>query len=179
MKFRNYFLFTSFLFVSTGFLALVLTGRLDLVTPVLYAAAVAGAWWIEQNRPELLISRKRAALISAIAIPLAAADILLISRNPFLGLARFALFLAVVKMYQKKDDSDWVWLYGLSFGQLLLAATLTVDALFLVSLGLFLFFLVTTLSAFEIERSHRKLHRVEEEQQAIRGDRPRPLRRGW
>lgn len=179
MKFRNYFLLTSFLFVSTGFLALVLTGRLDLATPVLYAAAVAGAWWIERNRPELLISRKRAALISAIAIPLAAADILLISRNPFLGLARFALFLAAVKMYQKKDDSDWVWLYGLSFGQLLLAASLTVDALFLVSLGLFLFFLVTTLSAFEIERSHRKLHRVEEEQHAIRGDRPRPLRRGW
>ena len=179
MKFRNYFLFTSFSLVATGFVALVLTGRLDIASPVVYVAALAGAWWLERNHPERLISRKRAALISAIAIPLAAGDILLLSRNPFLGLARFALFLAAVKMYQKKDDSDWVWLYGLAFGQLLLAASLTIDATFLVSFGLFLFFLLTTLSAFEIERSHSKLVRVEEEQHAIRGDHPRPLRRGW
>lgn len=179
MKFRNYFLFASFSFVATGFLALVLTGRLDIGSPILYVVALLGAWWTERNRPEWLITRKRAALISAIAIPMAAVDILLLSRNPFLGLARFALLLAAIKMYQKKDDSDWVWLYGLSFGQLLLAASLTIDATFLFSLGLFLFFLVTTLSAFEIERTHRKLTRVEEEEHALRGDRPRPLRRGW
>lgn len=179
MKFRNYFLFTSFSFIATGFLALVLTGRLDIGTPVLYVAALGGAWWIERNRPEWLMPRKRAALISAMAIPFTAVDIFLLSRNPFLGLARFALLLAAIKMFQKKEDSDWVWLYGLSFGQLLLAASLTIDATFLVSLGLFLFFLVTTLSAFEIERTHRKLVRVEEETHAIRADRPRPLRRGW
>lgn len=179
MKFRNYFLLSSFAFVATGFLALVLTGRLDVISPVLYVAAVVGAWWIERNRPDLLIARKRAAMISAIAIPLTVVDILIVTRNPFLGLARFALLLAAIKLFQKKDDSDWVWLYGLAFGQLLLAASLTVDATFLVSLMLFLFFLVTTLSAFEIERTHRKLNRVEEEEFAMRADRPRPLRRGW
>ena len=49
MKFRNYFLLSSFAFVSTGFLALVLTGRLDLISPVLYVAAVVSAWWIERS----------------------------------------------------------------------------------------------------------------------------------
>lgn len=179
MTFRNYFLLTSFCFVSTGFLALAMTGSLDVISPVLYVTAVLGAWWIERNRPDLLMSRKRAATLSAIAIPLAAVDILLITRNPFLGLARFALFLAAVKLFQEKEDGDWVWLYALSFGQLLLAASLTIDATFLVSLGLFLFFLVTTLAAFEIMRTHRKLKRVEEEDHAMRGDRQRPLRRGF
>ena len=80
-------------------------------------------------------------------------------------------------MFQIKRDSDWVWLYALTFCEVLLAASLTIDVSFVVSFGLFLFFFVATLSAFEITRSHRAIAPVEEETHAMRGQQARPLRR--
>ncbi len=179
MAFHNYFLLSSFLFVSTGFIALLLTGRLDPVSPVLYLAAIVGAWWVERHRPEFRISSRTAVLLSAISIPLYCVDVFLVGGNPFIAIARFAFFLSAVKLFQIKRDSDWVWLYLLTFCEVLLAASLTIDATFVLSLGLFLFFFLTSLSALEITRAHRDVARVEEETQALRGDRPRPLRRGF
>jgi hypothetical protein len=178
MKFEIYFRASSFAFIATGFVALLLTGQIDPIAAGIYLLALVGAWGIEQNRRELLINRKLANLLSAFAIPLGVIDAVMISGSPFLALARFALFLSGVKLFQEKRDSDWVWLYTLAFCEVLLAASLTIDATFLLSLGLFLFFALTTLASFEIVRSHRALERVEEETHAMRADQPKPLRRG-
>jgi transglutaminase-like putative cysteine protease len=179
MSFRTYFVVSSFMLVLTGFVALVLTGRLDPLSPIVYSMTIAGAWWIEQRQPELRISSKLAVKISALAIPLYLVDVFVLGGNPFVALARFAFFLSGVKLLQVKADSDWVWLYVLTFCEVLLAAALTIDATFLFSLGLFLFFFMTTVSALEITRSHRDVRRIEEETHALRDDHTRPLRRGW
>ncbi len=177
MKFKNYFTLCSFLFVATGFLALALTGRLDAVTPLLYIVALGAAWYTERYHAEWLFSSRTAVLLSTLSIPLCIVDVVLFGSNPFIALTRFALFLSVVKLFQVKRDSDWVWLYALTFCEVLLAASLTIDVSFMISFGLFLFFFVATLSAFEITRSHRNLATVEEETHALRGQKARPLRR--
>lgn len=176
MAFRTYFLASSFAFVASGFLALLLTGRLDPVSPALYGAALAVAWIAETRKPHLLVTRRTAVTLSALTIPICIADAFLLG-NPFLALARFALLLSGIKLFQQKQDSDWVWLYALAFCEVLLAASMTIDAIFLVSLGLFLFFAVSTLGAFEIMRAHRAVAPVEEETGAVRGEKRRPLRR--
>src|SRR5688500_14192611 len=177
MAFRTYFVACSFALILTGFLALFLTGRLDPLSSLLYLVAIAASWYIEQRRPGLRISSRAAILLSTLSVPLAAVDILLFGSNPFIALARFALYLSAVKLFQVKKDSDWGWLYSLTFCEVLLSASLTIDITFLASLGLFVFFFLATLSAFEIERSHRDVKRLEEETFAIRRDRPRSLRR--
>lgn len=178
MSFHAYFLLCSFCFVGTGFLALLLTGRLDPVTSVLYLCALAGAWYVERHRPEWRVTSRRAIFLSVLSLPLYAVDVMVFGNNPFIALARFGLYLSAVKLFQVKRDSDWGWLYVLTFSETLLAAALTFDITFMVSLSLFLFFFLATLAAFEIERSHRRVGRLEEETAAIRRDRPRPLRRG-
>jgi transglutaminase-like putative cysteine protease len=178
MQFTTYFLLSSFAFVASGFLALLLTGRLDPISSVLYLAALAGAWVAETRRAHWLLSRRRAVTLSALLFPLCLADAFLLG-DPFLALARFALLLSAVKLFQVKSDSDWVWLYALAFCEVLLSASLTIDATFLLSLGVFLFFGVSTLGAFEIRRAHREVKPIEEETGALRGERRRPLRRGW
>jgi protein-glutamine gamma-glutamyltransferase len=178
MAFRSYFVACSFTLVLTGFLALFLTGRLDPISSLLYLGALGAAWYVEQKRPESRISSRTAIFLSTLAIPLCAVDIFLFGSNPFIALARFALYLSAIKLFQVKKDSDWGWLYSLTFCEVLLAASLTIDITFLASLGLFVFFFLATLSAFEIERSHRDVKRLEEETVAVRSDRPRALRRG-
>jgi hypothetical protein len=177
VSFHTYFLASSFAFLSVGFLAMLITGRLDPVSPLLYAGVVVLAWRLERHQPQRLLHTRTAVWLSALSVPLAILDGLLLSRSPFLALAHFTLYLSSVKLLQTKADSDWIWLYALTFGEMLLAASLTVDETFLVSLIVFLLFFFTTLAAFEIERSHRSTNRLEEETCAMRGDRARGLGR--
>lgn len=177
MNFQTYFLFSSFAFILSGFLALVLTGRLDPISATLYLAATVVAWRFERHTPEKLIQRKTANLLSGLGLPLAFLDALFLVANPFFAISHFALYLSAIKLMQRKNDSDWVWLYTLAFFEVLLSAALTIDATFLVSVGLFLFCFIAVLGAFEIKRSHTQLERVEEEDHAMRGSRARPLRR--
>jgi transglutaminase-like putative cysteine protease len=73
------------------------------------------------------------------------------------------LFVSAAKLFQNKRDRDWVFLYLIAFFQMLLAAGLTFDATFVVSLTLFLFFFISTLAAFEIRRASREIPSLEEE----------------
>jgi protein-glutamine gamma-glutamyltransferase len=176
MSFDAYFLLSSYAFAASGFAALVLTGRVDVPTAALYLCALGGSWYLESRRPGRLLELKRARLLAAAYIPLMILDALAVS-PPFLVLTHFVLYMSAVKLFQRKQDADWIWVYVLSFFQVALAAALTVNLSFLLSLAWFLFTFVTTLAAFEVRRSHRSARRLEEETHASRGDRPRPLAR--
>jgi protein-glutamine gamma-glutamyltransferase len=176
MNFELYFLLTSYAFLSTGFLALALTNRLDPVTLLLYVIGLVASFYVEREYPRRRISLGVARLLSLGAIPILAIDAMFLT-GPFLALARFVLWMSVVKLFQEKNDSDWVWIYAIAFFEVLLASSLTIDITFILSLALFLFFFVATLGAFEIRRSHRLVERVEEEDHVTRQDRPHPLRR--
>jgi transglutaminase-like putative cysteine protease len=176
MTFHTYFLLSSYAFVATSFLALALTSRIDPLTMVLYASVLVGSWFVERRAPERRVSLRAARFIAVGYLPLLVFDALFLS-SPILVLAHFVLFMSGVKLLQEKKDADWVWLYMLAFFEMLLAASLTIDMTFVISLFLFLFFFVTTLAAFEIQRSHRAVGRIEEEDHALRGDDPGPLRR--
>jgi protein-glutamine gamma-glutamyltransferase len=176
MSFELYFLLSSYAFLSSGFLALALTNRLDPITLVLYVLGLGASFYVERERPGKRISLNVARLLALGAIPVFAVDAMFMT-GPFLALARFVLWMSVVKLFQEKQDSDWVWIYAIAFFEVLLASSLTIDMTFILSLVLFLFFFVATLGAFEIRRSHRHVGRVEEEDHVTRGDGPRPVRR--
>src|SRR5688500_6881397 len=130
MGFATYFLVSSYAFVVAGFLSLALTGRVDTFALILYIAALGGSWYLERQRPDALLELKRARMLSIAYLPLLAIDAMLLSA-PFLVLTHFVLFMSAVKLFQRKADSDWVWLYALTFFQITLAASLTINITFI------------------------------------------------
>src|ERR1043165_2547196 len=72
-------------------------------------------------------------------------------------LAHLILFLSAIKLLQRKADRDWFFLYLISFFTVLLAAALTVSPLFLATLILYLLRALSTVIAFEIQKSRKKI----------------------
>src|SRR5262249_27893818 len=66
-------------------------------------------------------------------------------------------FLQIAKMYQEKNDRDYLYLIILSFLQILAASSLTIDISFVAMLFLFLVALVSTLMSFDMYRWRRNI----------------------
>ncbi|HKP14185.1 MAG TPA: DUF3488 and transglutaminase-like domain-containing protein [Blastocatellia bacterium] len=168
-----YFRITSYALVATAFLALALTGQLDAVSVVLYAATI-GVSFVRDRRARAVDepsaepspgARWRAWAwrgLVTLYIPFLFFDAVLLT-NRVLALVHLALFASAMKLLQPKRDRDWVFLYVISFFMMLLSAGLTFNATFVGSLTLFLFFFVSSLAAFEVRRAQREISALQDE----------------
>src|SRR5262245_633253 len=160
---ESYFRTTSYALVTTAFLAMALTGTLDAVSIILYSVAVVVCLYRDTRGTHRLRLREWMWRPPSIAyVPFIFIDAALIS-NRVLALVHMTLFVSAAKLFQNKRDRDWVFLYLIAFFQMLLAAGLTFNAVFVASLGAFLFFFISTLAAFEIRRARRGLPALEDE----------------
>src|SRR5262245_62252324 len=73
------------------------------------------------------------------------------------ALAHLIVFLSAVKLLQVKKDRDWVFLYLISFFEVLLAAGLSFSPTFLGTLTLYLLTGISAVTAFEIQKARRSL----------------------
>ena len=73
------------------------------------------------------------------------------------ALAHLIVFLSAVKLLQVKKDRDWVFLYLISFFEVLLAAGLSFSPVFLGTLTLYLLCGLSAVTAFEIQKARRSL----------------------
>src|SRR5438046_3150983 len=159
-----YFRTTSYALVTTAFLAIALTGSLDGISIALYSIAVVVCFYRDVRGAQRLRLREWMWRALSIAyVPFVFIDGAVISRNRVLALVHMTLFVSAAKLFQNKRDRDWVFLYLIAFFQMLLAAGLTFNATFVVSLAAFLFFFISTLAAFEIRRARRQVNHLEEE----------------
>ena len=71
------------------------------------------------------------------------------------------VFLSVIKLLQVKADRDWVFLYLISFFEILLAAGLSFSPAFLALLIIYLVCALSTIIAFEIHKAKQNLALVE------------------
>jgi signal transduction histidine kinase len=158
-----YFRTTSYALVATAFLAIALTGELDLISIAAYSIALVVCFYRDTRGVKRLRLREwmwRA--LSVAYVPFVFVDAALIS-NRVLALVHMTLFVSAAKLFQNKRDRDWVFLYLIAFFQMLLAAGLTFNATFVASLSTFLFFFISSLAAFEIRRARRQVNHIEEE----------------
>jgi transglutaminase-like putative cysteine protease len=157
MSLESYFRVTSYALVGTAFLGLALTGELDFISVMLYPVAFAVSFYADAREATRLRIREWLWRILAVAyVPFIFIDAIFIS-NRILALVHMTLFVSAAKLLQDKRDRDWVFLYLVSFFQMLLSAGLTFNATFVASLAMFLFFFVSTLAAFEIRRARREV----------------------
>jgi transglutaminase-like putative cysteine protease len=162
---QRYFEVSLFLLVSTGILAVVLTGKLDpisLFVPLLALAYKGFRIW--RGRGPEISARVATWLVLAyfLFFPL---DLWIFSRNlsagapnPALYAALLAaihlmLFAALVRLYSARTNRDFAFLAVLAFTCMLASAILTVETSFLITLAIFLALAVSTFVALEIRRS--------------------------
>ena len=153
---KRYFQISLHALILTAFLALALTGRLDALSIVLFAACAG--WSFHRTIRDLPppLSAHGAFVLSCIYIGIFVFDTAIISRSFIPATIHLVLFLELVKLYQEKTDRDYFYMIVLSFLKILAASSLTIDMTFVITLVLFLVALVSTLMSFDMYRSERK-----------------------
>lgn len=160
----TYFRTTSYALVATAFLALALTGEVDSLSIALYSVALITSFYRDARGATRLRLREWMWRTLAIGyVPFVFVDAVFLSGSRVLALVHMTLFVSAAKLFQNKRDRDWVFLYLIAFFQMLLAAGLTFNAVFVASLAAFLFFFMSTLAAFEIRRTRREVSHLDEE----------------
>lgn len=162
MKFDTYFRACSYAMVGGGVLALALAGGLGPALALVFAGVLGLSWRLEATRWQL--SQRAGMLVVLAALPAFYLDWRFQTAVPGVAgqmlagvaaLAHFTLLLSSIKLFQVKADRDWLFLYLISFFQVLLAAGLSLSPVFLASLGLYVFCALLAVVCFELRRARR------------------------
>lgn len=160
MKFDHFFRLISYAVVVCGFLSLWISGSVGVLVTAFFVLSVVLAWKLEDSRWQ--ISEWIGTALVLVIVPLFYLTWKFrlvetgVGETALAGfLARMILALSVVKLLQKKKDRDWLFLYLMSFFQILLAAALSISPLYLLVLVSYLFTTVLAIIAFEIRKTAR------------------------
>jgi hypothetical protein len=160
MTFEKFFRAISYAAVFCGFLSLWVSGTFGIFGSALFVAVMIAAWLLEDTRWQ--ISERLGTAFIVLALPI----FYFLWRLRFFGfsnaegmlpgvLARMILVLAAIKLLQKKSDRDWIFLYLMAFFEVLLAAGLSISAMYLASFLAYLLVMVCAVIAFEIRKTIR------------------------
>ncbi len=133
MSFESYFRACSYAMVASGVLALAVSGGVGVWLAAGFAAVLAVSWRLAGTRWQL--SERAGMYVVLLALPAfyldwrfqrgAAADAAGQVYAGVSALVHFTLLLSSIKLLQIKSDRDWLFLYLISFFEVLLAAGLT------------------------------------------------------
>ncbi|HEX9919805.1 MAG TPA: DUF3488 domain-containing protein, partial [Pyrinomonadaceae bacterium] len=165
MTFDTYFRISSYAMIASGTLALAVSGGMGVGLGVAFSLLLAAAWMFEGTRWQL---SERAGMFAVVSsLPLLYLDWKFQSTVMWAGeparagigaLTHFILFLSAIKLAQVKADRDWLFLYLISFFEVLLAAGLSVSPLFVATLALYTFCALSTVVCFEIRKARRAIN---------------------
>jgi protein-glutamine gamma-glutamyltransferase len=162
---RRYFEISLYLLICTGMIAVVSTGKLDIVTVLVAPAAlIFKGIRIARGRGPEISSRFATGLVLGyfLFFPF---DLWVFSRNLSVGAPNPALYAALlsamhlllfatlVRLYSARSNRDYAFLAVLAITSMLGSAILTVETSFLIALAIFLLLAVSTFVALEIQRS--------------------------
>lgn len=153
MTFERFYLLSSYALVVTAFYAFIATRQLDPVTIVLFGGVLVTAWLIDREKIKWSLSRRAANWVILFYTPIAVLEWKFLAFSHARVIVHFVLFASALKLLRRKTSRDWLWLYVVSFCQVIMAAGMIVGPKFLVLLVVYLFTAILTLIGFEIRRS--------------------------
>ncbi|MDT7806449.1 MAG: hypothetical protein QOJ70_262 [Acidobacteriota bacterium] len=169
MSFESYFRACSYAMIACGVLALAVSGGVGVVLAAAFAVVLAVSWRLTETRWQL--SERAGMFVVLLALPAfyldwsflrgVAADAAGQVYAGVSALVHFTLLLSSIKLLQVKSDRDWLFLYLISFFEVLLAAGLSVSPSFLLSLGLYVFTALLAVVCFELRKSSRAVPHAE------------------
>lgn len=159
-NFEIFFKAVSYLVVLCGFISLWISGGFGIAITFVFLSIMIGAWFLENSKWQ--ISERFGTILIVFIVPLFYFG----WKNRFFGsgsttsniagtLAGMILILAAIKLLQKKSDKDWIFLYLISFFEVLLAAGLSISPLYLASFILYLLVSICAVILFEIRKTSR------------------------
>lgn len=151
MKFLFYFRLSSYLLIGCGFLALLLTEFFGVFTGLIFALILPAGWLVDSNRIRLPISNRFWNLAILPVAILCGIDILFIRRDLVVGIVSFLIFLQITKLFHKKENRDYLFLYVISFIQLLTVTVMTTDVIFSIPFILYTILATWTLMIFYLK----------------------------
>jgi protein-glutamine gamma-glutamyltransferase len=157
MTFTRYFKASSYCLIAAGFAAIASTGRIDLLSSILFSVVLTVSWFIDTASVRRRISTWALHSISFAYLLFFAVDYRFLSHSLVLALIHLILFSAAVKLLTISTDRDYFFLYLISFAELLAASTLTGSIVFGICFLLFLISGVSALALFEMSRSNAVL----------------------
>jgi protein-glutamine gamma-glutamyltransferase len=170
MQFTTYFRLTSYATIAAATLALFMAGGVGVWLVMAFGIMGLAAWKSEGTAWQL--SERATLIVILAAVPVFYFDwrVLtpLVTNLHGVGesargstevsvLSHMILFLSTAKLWQRKSDRDWFFLYLISFFEVLLAAGLTASPAFLLTLIVYLLCALSTVVAFEIQKARRKV----------------------
>jgi hypothetical protein len=150
---EQYFQVCLLLLLSTGFITLASTGKLDMLSLLFVSIALLYRGYLLGQGQVIQIPEQITSYLGVVYIAVYVVDYFLISDNFVQATVHLLLFGMVVKIFSVQRDRDFVYLAMLAFLEVLSAAILTVDSVFLGALSVFLLIAVLTFIGLEMRRS--------------------------
>ena len=160
MNSERLFKILSYAAVFCGFFALWIAGLFGILGTGLFLAALITGWRLEGTKWQ--VSERLGTVLIVLALPLyyllLRAGVFIIdgSDSALPGiLARLIVTLSAIKILQRKSDRDWIFLYLMSFFEILLAAGISISLMYFASFVVYVFIMVCAIVLFEISKTKR------------------------
>jgi hypothetical protein len=155
MRYRRLFKVVFYQLLLSGFAALAFTGKLDWISAGLYLTALAVAYVkgeaVSQRHAGL--SKGRMVLVFAGFLVLFAADFLFVAGEFTLAVIHVAMAVSILKLFTARTARDYLYLFLIAFGFLLVSTTFTIDIGFVLFASWFMVAGILALMLFEIRTS--------------------------
>ena len=159
----DYLRASSYAMIACAAAALLITGGGETWLAAALVVVMIAAWKLEGTKWQL---SERAGLVGLLlSLPLFYVDWKVLEgfdlseqagTTGVNALAHLTVFLCCVKLLQVKSDRDWLFIYLVTFFQVLLAAGLSISPLFVAALCLYVFCSLLTVLCFEIRKASRR-----------------------
>ncbi len=155
MSFDRYFNASSYALLTMSFVMLVATRQLDPAAIVLYAGVLVAGWLVDNGRLQVNLSQQLANYLMFGYLPVALIEWRVLDFNPVTVIVHFIFFASSLKLLRAKTSRDWLWLYIVSFCQVLMAAGMMAGTQFFLLLIIYLLAAISAFVSFEIRRSQQ------------------------
>ncbi len=150
---ERYFQTSLFLLIVTGFATLASTGKLDFLSMTVVSAALLYRGKQLLDGRSVQIPERITSYLGLVYVLVYLADFFFVSQNFVAASVHLLLFGMVTKIFSVQRDRDHIYLAVLAFLEVLSAAILTVDTVFLAAFSVFLLVAVATFISMEMRRS--------------------------
>lgn len=152
MKYRRLFKTVFYQLLLSGFGALAFTGKLGWLTCAVYLAALAAAYvkGEDVSRRHAGFSRSSMLVIFIVFVIGFAVDFLLVAGEFTLAVIHVAMAVSILKLFTARTARDYLYLFLIAFGYLLVSTTFTIDIGFALFASWFMIAGILTLMLFEI-----------------------------
>src|SRR5215471_13823608 len=153
MNLERYFIFSSYAMFMTGYVMLASTRRMDVFSLGLFAIVLGAGWLIDTERLNWSIGYRSANWLLGGGLAFLIAEWYALGVSPVTVTLHFVFFAAALRLLRRKTSRDWIWLYVVTFCQVLMTAGMMVSTTFLFLVIGYLFAATSAFIGYEMRRS--------------------------